>query len=520
MAAVFARLEAKAEPEAEEVEGQEKNNIGLAGEGTGKKVKVLWSDILNAEFAETWSENVEHGVMPTSIKPGRMQLTAEAELAKAQEEGRVPVEEDGRSPQERELDARLTNLARMTLEDLDDIYKVELTGQSKRANAKQRKLWETLQQRSKDEILTEVLQTEPYSERLESVTRILQKVGKDFSDHSQAKLEQGETPEQSLQALQASKSPKEKATTEYRTDRRVQTLERKLNSRLSNLQSRTLADLDDLFGVQTSGHLKRATPEQRKIWEEIQTPGRKEAMIAEVLQAESPFAFAEGMLLMLRDFADKQAEAQPRDKKLQSLEQQLNNRLSNLASKTRADLNDLHAGTSSPRKRASQEQRTLWEALQKPGGEGALTAGVLETEPRAELLSSAERMLFALREFADEPEATQQEQKERKKELRSLLLRLGRVELDELTDEKQRAIWNELQLKRKDDVITDLIRAEQAAKEGVDVLTAISNIREVLLDFRDEEVSRRHVETKDTKRQAWLDSQETGEKKEEKKGWF
>jgi hypothetical protein len=39
-----------------------KVGIGLKGEGTGEKVEVLWNDLNDAEFAETWSENVEHGV--------------------------------------------------------------------------------------------------------------------------------------------------------------------------------------------------------------------------------------------------------------------------------------------------------------------------------------------------------------------------------------------------------------------------------------------------------------------------
>lgn len=39
-----------------------KGGIGLKGEGTGEKVEVLWNDLNDAEFAETWSENIEHGV--------------------------------------------------------------------------------------------------------------------------------------------------------------------------------------------------------------------------------------------------------------------------------------------------------------------------------------------------------------------------------------------------------------------------------------------------------------------------
>ena len=43
-------------------EEAKRGGIGLKGEGTGEKVEVLWNDLNDAEFAETWSENVEHGV--------------------------------------------------------------------------------------------------------------------------------------------------------------------------------------------------------------------------------------------------------------------------------------------------------------------------------------------------------------------------------------------------------------------------------------------------------------------------
>ena len=57
IAAVLARLEL--EEGGEEVK---KGGIGLKGEGSGQKVEVLWNDLNDAEFAETWSENVEHGL--------------------------------------------------------------------------------------------------------------------------------------------------------------------------------------------------------------------------------------------------------------------------------------------------------------------------------------------------------------------------------------------------------------------------------------------------------------------------
>lgn len=57
IAAVLGRLEVQ-----EGEEEAKKGAIGLKGEGTGEKVEVLWNDLNDAEFAETWSENVEHGV--------------------------------------------------------------------------------------------------------------------------------------------------------------------------------------------------------------------------------------------------------------------------------------------------------------------------------------------------------------------------------------------------------------------------------------------------------------------------
>jgi hypothetical protein len=57
IAAVLGRLELQ-----EGVEEVQKGRIGLQGEGSGEKVEVLWNDLNDAEFAETWSENVEHGV--------------------------------------------------------------------------------------------------------------------------------------------------------------------------------------------------------------------------------------------------------------------------------------------------------------------------------------------------------------------------------------------------------------------------------------------------------------------------
>ncbi|KAJ5042775.1 mitochondrial 54S ribosomal protein mL67 [Drepanopeziza brunnea f. sp. 'multigermtubi'] len=40
-------------------------NIGLVGEGSGTRVEVLWRDLHDAEFAESWAGNIEHGKLPT-----------------------------------------------------------------------------------------------------------------------------------------------------------------------------------------------------------------------------------------------------------------------------------------------------------------------------------------------------------------------------------------------------------------------------------------------------------------------
>jgi len=60
IAAVLSRLNLK---DAQEPKAKKGRRIGLIGEGTGEKVEVLWRDLKDAEFAETWSENVEHGLL-------------------------------------------------------------------------------------------------------------------------------------------------------------------------------------------------------------------------------------------------------------------------------------------------------------------------------------------------------------------------------------------------------------------------------------------------------------------------
>ncbi|KUJ21156.1 uncharacterized protein LY89DRAFT_715426 [Mollisia scopiformis] len=66
MAAVLGRLALKDKPTPEIVNGRKiwPPRIGLKREGQGVNVQVLWRDLTDAEFAETWAENVEHGVLP------------------------------------------------------------------------------------------------------------------------------------------------------------------------------------------------------------------------------------------------------------------------------------------------------------------------------------------------------------------------------------------------------------------------------------------------------------------------
>ncbi|PBP22756.1 hypothetical protein BUE80_DR006387 [Diplocarpon rosae] len=51
--------------EAKAVEAKPPLNIGLIGEGSGTQVEVLWRDLHDAEFANTWELNIEHGLLPT-----------------------------------------------------------------------------------------------------------------------------------------------------------------------------------------------------------------------------------------------------------------------------------------------------------------------------------------------------------------------------------------------------------------------------------------------------------------------
>lgn len=66
IAAVLGMLREKEKVVPEVVNGRRVRmpSIGLKREGRGVKVEVLWRDLTDAEYAETWSDNVEHGLLP------------------------------------------------------------------------------------------------------------------------------------------------------------------------------------------------------------------------------------------------------------------------------------------------------------------------------------------------------------------------------------------------------------------------------------------------------------------------
>jgi len=49
-------------------ESKKGGKIGLTGEGTGVKVEVSWRNLNDAEYAETWSENVEHCILEPNME--------------------------------------------------------------------------------------------------------------------------------------------------------------------------------------------------------------------------------------------------------------------------------------------------------------------------------------------------------------------------------------------------------------------------------------------------------------------
>jgi len=44
------------------------DSIGLTGDGSGTEVNIEWWDIRDAEFAETWSDNVTHTQMAENLQ--------------------------------------------------------------------------------------------------------------------------------------------------------------------------------------------------------------------------------------------------------------------------------------------------------------------------------------------------------------------------------------------------------------------------------------------------------------------
>ncbi|KAK0129648.1 hypothetical protein ONS96_000212 [Cadophora gregata f. sp. sojae] len=77
-------------------------NIGLAGEGEGVDVQILWGDLHDAEYAEKWADNVEHGLMPPPEVPEpkiRGKNSRTLDLEQDQEQEQEP-EQDQDSEQE------------------------------------------------------------------------------------------------------------------------------------------------------------------------------------------------------------------------------------------------------------------------------------------------------------------------------------------------------------------------------------------------------------------------------------
>jgi hypothetical protein len=97
MAFVLGRLEGNGEMGTEKEKGE---RIGLQGEGTGALVEVLWRDVLDAEFAETWSGNVVHGVLEQRARKPENIPVEEVSMEEGQTlEKLEPVEEEGKKPE-------------------------------------------------------------------------------------------------------------------------------------------------------------------------------------------------------------------------------------------------------------------------------------------------------------------------------------------------------------------------------------------------------------------------------------
>lgn len=88
--AVERKEDGRAAAEEGAVEASE-NSIGLVGDGSGTEVNIEWWDIRDAEFAETWSDNVTHTQMAENLQTnnrepgklwGRGKLRAEEQAAR------------------------------------------------------------------------------------------------------------------------------------------------------------------------------------------------------------------------------------------------------------------------------------------------------------------------------------------------------------------------------------------------------------------------------------------------------
>jgi len=101
MAFVLGRLgtvEERGKREAEKEVGTEKGErIGLQGEGTGAQIEVLWRDVLDAEYAETWSGNVVHGLMQHRVRIPKMILAEEFSTEEEQTPKKLGTAEEGKN---------------------------------------------------------------------------------------------------------------------------------------------------------------------------------------------------------------------------------------------------------------------------------------------------------------------------------------------------------------------------------------------------------------------------------------
>lgn len=67
IAYVLGKLDIQEGEEVKEGKGEKGTRLGLIGEQTGTEVEIKWKNLLDAEYAETWTDNVEHGTMEWSL---------------------------------------------------------------------------------------------------------------------------------------------------------------------------------------------------------------------------------------------------------------------------------------------------------------------------------------------------------------------------------------------------------------------------------------------------------------------